>query len=116
LFRRSEPERLGDRPTRQEVRDELRRDEEFAEKSRAVRRQIGKALLAVHPAALSKAELLAGGIADTDKILLPMLGLLKNGGLIEELSAGKYRLTERGVEQAKAIAQKEGVASESCSN
>jgi hypothetical protein len=70
----------------------------------------------VHPAALSKAELLAGGIADTDKILLPMLGLLKNGGLIEELSAGKYRLTERGVEQAKAIAQKEGVASESCSN
>jgi hypothetical protein len=83
---------------------ELKRDAEFSERERVVRRQVGKALLASHPAPLSKSELIAGGIVDEGKMLPPILGVLKNGGLIEELPAGKYCLTARGVEQAKASA------------
>jgi hypothetical protein len=83
------------------VRDELRRDAEFSERSRAIRKQIGAALLAVHPATLSKKELIERGIVDTDGILLPLLNLLKTAGLVEESHGGKYGLTERGVAQAK---------------
>jgi hypothetical protein len=88
------------------VRRELEREAEFQEKSHAMRKQIAAILFASHPEPRSKAELLESGIVYGDKILLPILGVLKKGGLIEELSGGKYRLTERGVEQAKASAGK----------
>src|SRR5580700_3346307 len=91
------------------VREELKRDAEFDERSRAIRKQIGAALLASHPEPLSKSELIAGGIVDGEKILLPILGLLKNSRLVDEMPAGKYRLTERGVEQAKAANRPEVV-------
>jgi hypothetical protein len=88
------------------VRDELRRDAEFDERSPAIRKQIGTALLAAYPAALSKAELLARGVADIDGMLLPLLGLLKNNRLINEGHAGMFALTEKGLKQAKASAEK----------
>jgi hypothetical protein len=88
------------------VREEQRRESEFDEKSRAMRKQIGAALLAAHPAALSKAELLAGGVADIDGMLLPLLGLLKNNRLINEGHSGMFTLTERGLAQAKASTEK----------
>jgi hypothetical protein len=85
------------------LRQELERDAELAEKSRVVRRQIGKILLASYPEPLSKPELIERGVTSTDGILAPLLQILKVGGLIEE-STGAYRLTERGVVQAKAAA------------
>jgi hypothetical protein len=88
------------------VHAELRREEEFSERSRAVRKQIGAALLAAHPAALSKEELLAGGVTDADKILLPTLRSLKAAGLVEESHRSKYGLTAKGLTQAKASAEK----------
>ena len=86
------------------VRDELRRDAEFTERSRAMRKQIAAILLASHPEPCSKSELIEGGIVDEHKILLPMLVSLKASGLIEESHGGKYGLTARGVVAAQAKA------------
>jgi hypothetical protein len=90
------------------VQAELRRDAEFQEKSRAMRKQIGAALLAAHPEPRSKSELIDGGIVDDDKILLSILDSLKGGGLVEKFHGGKYGLTARGVVAAQAKAAASG--------
>jgi hypothetical protein len=91
------------------VRAEAQRDKEFMEESRAMRKQIVAALLAAHPAPLSKQEFPERGITVADGSLGPLLRSLRVFGLTEEC-AGGYCLTPRGVAQAKAAAEKEKAA------
>jgi hypothetical protein len=90
------------------VRAEVQRDKEFMEQSRAVRKQIVAALLAAHPTYLSKAELMER-VTDEHGIFTPLIRVLKLSEVIEE-SADGFRLTERGVERAKAAEEKANAA------